>query len=182
MNKQRKSAAPLAMCLAISLTAALGACKKEEPAPAPTETASVAQQSAEDWIRANYADMGKLLYAKGEYDLDGDGAPEVLAYVGGPMLCGSGGCNLVVLKREGVDLQKVSELSVVQLPVGVLDSTTNGWRDLAVTVAGGGLPAATMKLSFDGRAYPENPTVAPAVESDTIGTVVIAQEPLKPLD
>ncbi len=72
-------------------------------------------------------------------------------------------------------------MSVVQLPVGVLDSKTNGWRDLAVTVAGGGIPAATMRLPFDGTAYAENATVTPAVPTETIGTELIAQAPLKPV-
>jgi len=72
----------------------------------------------------------------------------------------------------------VGDLSVVQRPVGVLDSSTNGWRDLAVSVSGGGNPGGTMKLMFDGKAYPSNPTVAPAEPVDSLGTVLIGQGPL----
>jgi hypothetical protein len=146
----------------------------------PTGEQSV-RQSAGSWIKANYQDMGKLLYAEAETDLDGDGMPEIVAYVGGPMLCGTGGCNLVVLKRDGMRLRKVSELSVVQLPVGVLDSKSNGWRDLAVTVAGGGEPAHIVRLAYEHGGYPENPTVAQVEQSDSIGTVLIAQGALKPV-
>ncbi|MCJ2187794.1 hypothetical protein [Novosphingobium beihaiensis] len=163
---------------------ALAGCKKSEPDAGPTAQPSEepVKQSAENWIKANYQDMGKLLYAQAETDLDGDGTPEVLAYVGGPMMCGTGGCNLVVLKRDGLQFRKVSELSVVQLPVGVLDSKSNGWRDLAVTIAGGGVPAHIVRLAFDGSGYPDNPTVSPAEETDSIGRELIPLEPLKPVE
>lgn len=182
-----------AVSLALVFPLALAGCKKDAAAPVPTgsEGATVApsdipaaQQSVTDWIRSNYKDEagdGALLYASGDVDLDGDGTNEVLAYVGGPMLCGTGGCNLVVLKRKDGTLNKVSELSVVQLPVGVLDSRTHGWRDLAVTVAGGGIAATTVRVPFDGGTYMANPTVAPAEESDAMATEVIPDQPLKPV-
>ncbi|EIZ78883.1 hypothetical protein WSK_2426 [Novosphingobium sp. Rr 2-17] len=175
-----------AAILALALGLSLAGCKKE-PAPAPTESAApseeavVAEQTPEEWIRANYKDLGEVRYAKAEADLDGDGSPEVLVYVGGSLLCGTGGCNLEVLKREGGELKRVSDISVVQLPVGVLDSKTNGWRDLAVSVSGGGVQSATMKLPFDGKTYADNPTVAPAAPVESIGKTLIPAEDLKPL-
>lgn len=174
-------ALPLAGCKKDQEEPAAAASQQAAPTGAVEDEAATGMQTAEDWIAANYADMGTVLYAKAEVDLDGDGTPEVLAYVGGPMLCGTGGCNLEVLKRDGAGLTRVSEVSVVQLPVGVLDSKTNGWRDLAVTVAGGGLAQSVMRLPFDGSAYASNPTVPPAVEADSIGKVLIADAPLKPL-
>jgi hypothetical protein len=146
-----------------------------KPVPAVATTAPAASDPAAAWVAATYADEGALMYKAGSVDLDGDGVDEQLVYPAGPMLCGSGGCNLVVLQKEGNGWEKVSELSVTQLPVGVLETSTNGWRDLWVTVAGGGLPATTMKLMFDGKRYPKNPTVAPAVAIDKPGTVVIAE-------
>ena len=181
----------LPVATVVLLAGILAGCKKDEPDAAPSGEPSglssaqpdeaVLQQSVASWITANYPDMGKLLYASAESDLDGDDTAEVLAYVGGPMMCGTGGCNLVVLKREGGDLRKISELSVVQLPVGVLDSKSNGWRDLAVTIAGGGVAEHTVRLQFDGKGYPRNPTVA-AQETDSLGTVLIPAEPLKPVE
>lgn len=54
-------------------------------------------------------------------------------------------------------------MTVVQLPIRVLESTANGWHDLGVWVQGGGIqPGYEAALSFDGRTYPRNPTVAPA--------------------
>ncbi|TCM19871.1 hypothetical protein EDF56_103516 [Novosphingobium sp. PhB165] len=185
-----------ASVLALALGLSLGACKQDKAPVEPTASTAVeeseepteaAPMTVEDWIRAHNkeavsSDLGKLQYATAEVDLDGDGTPEVLAYLGGPMLCGTGGCNLVVLKRDGTELRKVSEISVVQLPVGVLNTKTNGWRDLAVTVAGGGVTEGIRRLPFDGKTYAENATVAPATESATIGKELIPEAPLKPLD
>ena len=86
----------------------------------------------------------------------------MLVYVRGRSLCGSGGCRLLVLTRTEAGFAPVSRTTVTWLPVGVLDTSTNGWRDLWVTVSGGGMPAGRRKLMFDGSAYPSNPTVPPA--------------------
>jgi len=52
-----------------------------------------------------------------------------------------------------------------QLPIRVLSTKTNGWHDLGVGVAGGGIqPGYEARLRFDGRTYPSNPTVPPAQE------------------
>ena len=186
-------AAPAALAVA-ALALSLAACKKEAAPPEVVATASetseateVAEMSVEDWIRTNYkdavsSDLGTLQYATAEVDLDGDGTPEVLAYLGGPMMCGTGGCNLVVLKRDGTGFKKMGEVSVVHLPVGVLESKSHGWRDLAVTVSGGGMPEGTKRLPFDGKAYPDNATVQPASDSDTIGKTLISADDLKPFE
>lgn len=172
--------------LALALGLSLAGCKKD-PAPAPTESAApseeavVAEQTPEEWVRDNYKDLGEVRYAKSEVDLDGDGTPEVLVYVGGSILCGTGGCNLEVLKRDGGQLKRISDISVVQLPVGMLESKTNGWRDLAVSVSGGGVQSATMKLPFDGKTYADNPTVSPATPVQSVGKVLIPADDLKPL-
>ena len=168
----------------------LAACSSE-PAPdspeVPVETppqsaATTPDTRLADWLRAEYAEDGPVLYKSGHADLDGDGKDEVLVYVGGPMLCGSGGCNLEVLKDDGTGFTPIGSLSVSQLPVGVLDSTTDGYRDLAVTVSGGGAPEAIMKVPFGGESYASNPTVAPATSTESIGTEVIADGELTKLD
>lgn len=133
------------------------------------------------FIAAEFADMGDLLLASGEVDLDGEGAPEVLAYVGGPSMCGTGGCPLLVLRRAGEGFEKVGEISVAQLPVGVFASSTGGWRDLAVSVYGGGAQAGVAKVPFADERYFGNPTVPPAELSGEAFETVIADAPLEPL-
>ncbi len=118
-----------------------------------------------DWL-VEEVGFGDIAFYEGEYDLDGDGTAEILAFLTGPMHCGSGGCNLLVLRPEGGGYRKLGDLSVSRLPVGVFPESTRGWRDLAVNVGGGGLEGAVMRVPFDGQAYASNPTVAPAEPSD----------------
>ncbi|WP_305095564.1 hypothetical protein [Croceibacterium aestuarii] len=141
---------------------------------AKTPDGTVPRDAAlESWLKARYGKSGRLGYRSSEFDLDGDGKPEILVYVGGPSLCGSGGCSLVVLKREGDRFTPVVQTTVTQLPVGVLDSSSNGWRDLWVSVAGGGELGGRRKLPFDGESYATNPTVPPSEEIRILDTQIL---------
>lgn len=181
----------LAPVLALALTAC-GQAETPEPATPAAATAPAATPPAtppvtsqtppaglETALRGLHADDGALTYASASVDLNGDGTDEVLAYVMGPMVCGSGGCNLYVLAREGEGWRVVTRTSVTQTPVGVLTSSTNGWRDLAVSIGGGGAQAGWVRLTYDGRTYPTNPTAPPAtpLEGQPDVTTLIASEP-----
>lgn len=117
-------------------------------------------------------------------DLNGDGRPEALVYAwrgreGGRdvNLCGSGGCDLTVLSLTPIGYRVVSTTSVTRPPIRVLPGMSNGWHDLSVLVAGGGIqPGYRARLRFDGRTYPTNPSVAPALamKGADHGTTVIA--------
>lgn len=96
-------------------------------------------------------------------DLNDDGAEEVVIRARSGGHCGSGGCTLFILSPDGDSFKVVMRATVTQPPVRVLDAQTNGWRDVAVTVAGGGVTEPyEARLRFDGRAYPGNPTTPPA--------------------
>ena len=59
----------------------------------------------------------------------------------------------------------------------MLSHRTNGWRDLSVLVAGGGIiPGYQAVLQFDGRAYPSNPSMQKPLSHlrDQSGEAVIA--------
>ena len=176
------------MPLAARLSAAIALCalagcnapkdsETEEPAAEATPVgpeAAGAQGDAdsaaiEAWIRENYAEMGRLMYRSAMVDLDGDG----------PMLCGTGGCSLVVLAEGEEGFRKVSETSVVQMPFGVLDSSTDGWRDLWVTTYGGGAPEVTRKLVWTGEGYTAN---ASSGEEAAAGEVLVDAAALSPID
>jgi hypothetical protein len=105
-------------------------------------------------------------YKRADADLNGDGRPETFIYAIGPKPCGSGGCSLVIISPHGKSLDVVLRSSVTQLPIRLLSTSTRGWRDVGVTVAGGGITRAYMaRLRFNGRRYPSNPTVPPAVHT-----------------
>lgn len=95
-------------------------------------------------------------------DLNGDGQAEAIIYVSGPAWCGSGGCQLVVFERQGAALRLRGRMSVIRLPIAVLDHRTNGWRDLSAAVGGGGIDHHLVALPFDGERYVDNPTTPPA--------------------
>ena len=128
-------------------------------------------------------------YSVALVDLNGDNRPEALIYAmstspGGQQsdLCGSGGCDLYVLSLTATGYRQISDISITRPPIRILPTTTHGWRDLGVTVAGGGVTKGyEARLRFDGRSYPTNPTVSPAGRSKTtIGKVLIANDPPLP--
>lgn len=147
----------------------------------PVEQADPAALGRNEDIRRyllqQYADAGEISYALAWSDLDGDGAEEAIIYLGGPYFCGTGGCNLLVLTQAGPMWRSVGDVSVSRTPVRVLNTETNGWRDLTVEVSGGGATPATALLNFDGESYPENASVAPEADASSAGTEVLAEEP-----
>lgn len=128
-------------------------------------------------LDAEFADFDGLTYYAGNVDLNGDGADEWMAYVAGPGACGSGGCPLRVFQQTSDGIETKGQLSVVQLPVGVFETETGGWRDLAITIGGGGAEYAVAKVPFTDTAYVSNPTVAPAQpSSDEFATIIAFPE------
>lgn len=102
-------------------------------------------------------------YYYNRVDLNGDGKPEALVYLFGPVVCGTGGCSAYVFQLEGARYKLISELSPARNPIVVSSSKTRGWKDLLVPVAGGGVQSEYYAiLQFNGRQYPSNPTVPPA--------------------
>ncbi len=136
-----------------------------EPSPAPAK-ATGSKQALEAAIRQALEDVAGHYYFDGSVDLNDDGRAETLALVAGPMLCGSGGCPVLVFTPEGEGFRLVTRLSVVQGPVKVSDERTNGWRDLVVGIGGGGMASGFAALAYDGATYPSNPTVPPARRVD----------------
>ena len=127
-----------------------------------------------DLITADYAEFETVRYEAGNIDLNADGVDEWLVYVMGPGICGSGGCPLKVLGQNDDGVFTIATLSVTQMPVGVFDSQTEGWRDLAVTVGGGGMEYGVARVPYSDDSYASNPTVAPAELTEESFTTVIA--------
>ncbi|MEN3971827.1 hypothetical protein WJS89_04015 [Sphingomicrobium sp. XHP0235] len=114
----------------------------------------------------------------GTADLDDDGTDEVLAYAMGPMLCGTGGCGLYVLRRAGDGYRILDEIGPSQLPVYELAPGADGWAELGVTVYGGGMGEQVMAVPHDAAGYADNPTVAPARPVTTSTDTVIIAAPV----
>lgn len=115
-------------------------------------------------------------YRWAEADLKGDGQTEQFVYATDSNHCGSGGCTLFVLQHQPVGYRVVLRSTVTRLPIRLLATSSYGWRDLAVDVAGGGVPSGTVRLRFEGTKYPGNPTLAPRLQPGReLGTIVIGE-------
>lgn len=121
-------------------------------------------------------------------DLNGDDQPEALVYAvattggGEADLCGSGGCDLYVLSLTSTGYHEVGRVSISHPPIRILRTTTKGWHDISVRVAGGGInPGYDARLQYNGVAYPGNPSVPPATRlGNNVGVVAITAMPPLP--
>lgn len=114
-------------------------------------------------VRAALGGDEEAHYFDAAYDLDGDGREEIVAYVVGPMVCGTGGCNLYVFSPGQDGYELVGRTTVTRPPIRVAPRRTDGWQNLIVRVAGGGrVEIMDVELPWDGSAYASNPTVPPA--------------------
>lgn len=120
--------------------------------------------------------MAPLRYVAKTHD-DGEN-PLTLVYLIGPEYCGSGGCNLLILRRSGESYASLGETSITRPPIRVLETETNGLPDIGVHVSGGGITEGyEARLAFDGDRYPRNPSVAPAQRvNNAEGTTLITED------
>lgn len=115
-------------------------------------------------------------YAAAFVDLKDNGEQDAVVYLIDSKWCGSGGGSCLILAPAGTSYKVITKTTVTRLPIRVLPTKTNGWHDLAVGVAGGGIqPGYEARLRFDGSTYPGNPTVPPALrlKADISGKTVI---------
>lgn len=119
---------------------------------------------------------GASRYSRSFVDLKDDGSKEIIVYLTGRMWCGSGGCQMLILALDGTSYRVVTNTTITRLPIRVLDTKSNGWHDISVFVAGGGIrPGYESELYFDGSTYPSNPSVPPArpVADKVRGKIVV---------
>ena len=173
------------MTMAIAAAFVAGACS---PSPTPTgegaatsERAGTAQPqrpglnhaAIEAWLAARFQGLGDLPYAVKGVDLNGDGRKEAIVYVAGSRVCVVGKCDAVVLTPGVGGYDQVMTAGNAELPISLLDSRTNGWRDLSARVTAGGGTTAARKLSFD-RSSSRAANMLPEAEAQA-GQVLIAE-------
>lgn len=129
------------------------------------------------YLKSPYYDYKKTRYIARAAHLHGN-ERDVIVYLEDRYSCGSGGCTTLVLSPKGRSSYRVvTSMTIVQLPIRILETTANGWHDIGVWVQGGGIqPGYEAVLPFNGRSYPRNPTVPPAKPlMQPRGDVVIAR-------
>jgi len=143
LNRARPLAAAIVAALSVTLTGCAAAAETCEPLDVYPDLSTVE--------RLQSADL----------DLDGDGIDERVLRPAGGGWCGSGGCTMFVAKVRGEQIEVISRTTITALPIRVLETRTNGWRDLAVTQYFVGKPPELKRLQFDGCRYPLNPSMPP---------------------
>lgn len=96
-------------------------------------------------------------------DLNDDGQLDAVVFISGDEYCGTGGCEILIFKGGGKEFSLLTELAVSRPPIWVSVNKTKGWRDLVLLNSGGGIKSYYSILKFDGKSYPDNPTVEPAL-------------------
>lgn len=111
------------------------------------------------------AKLDSLRFLELEIDLDGNyQTREYLLYLMDPMVCGSGGCNLLVIDTEGNTL---SGTTVVKLPIYTTTALggkggQEGWKTLYVWSRG------WRELQPEAGTYPSNASMAPEVPEEEL--------------
>jgi hypothetical protein len=94
---------------------------------------------------------------------EAEAGEELVVYVSGRGWCGvTGGCNMLIVEPFQSSFKVIGDVTIVQLPIYLLPSMKYGHPDIEVYVAGTGDPGYKAVLSFDGKNYPENPSMPPA--------------------
>jgi hypothetical protein len=141
----------------------------------PSRTTPGGCRSAEDAAQLHYEQLGYPINGRqgvsvriAETDLNNDGRKDALIHVESPDTCGTAGCDLLIASSDDTGTWTiVSMVSGTWLPVGVMPETSNGWRDIRVSV-GPDAVHSHRRLRFDGRYLPEFNliTLAPVVADD----------------
>ncbi|WP_265530326.1 hypothetical protein [Sphingomicrobium marinum] len=131
-------------------------------------------------LKDDLSSPDSLRLQTGATDLDGDGEAEVLAYAIDPMICGTGGCSLYVLRKAGDSYRILDQIGPSQLPVYKLAAGEDGWAELGITVYGGGVAERVMAVPHGEAGYARNPTGDPAYQVVDAGNDVIIAAPEQP--
>lgn len=157
------------------LAAILAGCASQA---ADTVDPAVDSASIQTYIAKDAQSEGPFAFDMVEVDLNGDGKEEVLVQMTDDSFCGRAGCTMFVLEKdEAGGFVRKMRATITNSPVRVLEASSQGWRDLGVTVRGSAMtPPYEARMRFDGKAYPSNPSMEPEVPATEGGTVVIWTE------
>lgn len=137
------------------------------------------QQVLENSLRGNFdPQLGEIRYLVGWADLNDDGQDEAVVHVVGPMVCGTGGCDTLILQAQGDTYQVLSAQPTTEPPIALGAGSHDGWQDLLMQRhVAADQPSETVRLRFDGDSYVE----ADGKEDDATGGKTLI-EPFDSLD
>lgn len=105
-------------------------------------------------------------------DLNNDGVKEVIVFIMGQTICGTGGCTTLILSRSGSSFTIRGEIDLSNPPIRLLTKETHGWHSLSVWSGRDSVePGHQLEVEFDGRTYQPGKSQA---MSDSIGKIVVS--------
>lgn len=130
-----------------------------KPAIDPTDAQFM--QAISEYVRMQ-GGPANTRYQFTRLDLNYDGRREGLVLLTQPnrFWCNSYGCPLIIFKAHDQGFTVLSEIKPVRGPLIVMDSYTQGWHDILARVSGRtGWDAKDVVLRFNGRTYPQDPSL-----------------------
>ncbi len=172
---------PLLMIAVMASGLLLSGCSEENTATKPTENPAVTQSSTktptattvtpinkdavwlDQFVQKNIitpAGLRKANFSWGKHDLNNNNKDEYLVIMKDMYFCGSGGCTAYLIEKDKGILQR---FTLMNPPVFYTNKRHDGWQDMVVYSNN-----AWRKLSYNGKKYPSNPSVAPSIDRDAI--------------
>lgn len=121
-------------------------------------------------------DITSTRYYYNAVDLNDDGTDEVFVELVGPYTSGSGGDTGLIFITNGDGYELLQKMTLVRNPVIISDSLTNGWHDIVMTLSGGGGETRTVRMTFDGKKYPNPGDAEAAPEDAPEGVAIISND------
>ena len=109
-------------------------------------------------------------------DLNGDGRNDAIVLLLGGFWCGSGGCNMIVLRGTKEGFTVVSGSTITNEPIRISPEKVQGWRTLIVFSKGKG----DVLMRFNGTRYPLNPSTQPKATPAQVNAAQVVMKQFVP--
>lgn len=106
---------------------------------------------------ADQALSSEFVYAERRIDLNNDGKKEIVVWIPNSDLGGTSGYPIIIFSETKNGFQKLWD-EQAWTPIIALSSKTNGWRDVAFQIAGGGIEPHYEILQYNEKSYKSNKT------------------------
>ncbi|MGB7413977.1 MAG: hypothetical protein WA902_07190 [Thermosynechococcaceae cyanobacterium] len=136
----------------------------------PLEAAILAQFSEQDQRTQTFR------YVYNRTDLNGDGDPEVFAYLENSSFCNGQRCPLLVFSPQPNGYKLLTKLPLVSPPVIVNDSKTWGWSDLVVVDEGAADGSQYRMLRYTGQKYPQSLSAAETLSPNRVSGLALLRD------
>lgn len=153
------------------------------PIYAETKPNAELEKTVIDYLEIPEDSLAKTKYYYNYVDLNMDGNNEIFVVVMGPYTSGTGGSTALHIIQTNTGLKVKQKFTLIQTPVIISDTVTNGAKELIVRKSGGGATSSYVVLTCkDGKYTTVNEgTAIPGLEA-VAGKAIISNDILKDMD